>query len=81
MAQKPYVQPPMPEGIERKYMRVREAAAYLCLSATKLKTLRANGRGPAFRRVGHTILYSIADMDAWVTSLNADNATFKKRVA
>ena len=47
-------------------MSVDRAAAYLGLSATYLNKLRTVGGGPAFHKLGVRVLYSLADLDAWL---------------
>jgi len=43
-----------------------DAAAYISRSPAFLKKARIFGRGPAFCRTGRSILYRIADLDAWL---------------
>jgi excisionase family DNA binding protein len=40
-----------------EYLTTRETAALLGVSAKHLEALRAQGRGPAFVRVGHSVRY------------------------
>lgn len=47
------------------FLSTEQAGFYLGLSARKLQTLRANGRGPAFRRHCRYIRYHIDDLDSW----------------
>lgn len=54
------------DGVERRWMRTGEAAAYLTLSIDHMKSLRAHKRGPAYRKVGRVVLYAVADLDSWV---------------
>ena len=47
-------------------MRPAEAAAYLSLSRQRLAKLRLTGGGPAYSKLGRTVVYSPADLDAWL---------------
>lgn len=49
-------------------MRVRQAAEYCGLSKSFLDKARIYGGGPAFIRLGRSIIYSSADLDTWLTS-------------
>lgn len=42
------------------------AATYLSRSRAFLRLARMQGRGPAFVKVGRSVLYLIADLDAWL---------------
>lgn len=49
---------PLPASAEPpEYLTTAEAAALLGVSAKHLEALRANGRGPAFVRIGHAVRY------------------------
>lgn len=48
------------------YVRPRGAAAYTGLSVSTLAQWRAAGQGPAYSKRGGSILYAIADLDAWL---------------
>ena len=43
----------------------REAAAYLRTTSRTLRNLRRKGGGPAFARVGRTIIYRLVDLQKW----------------
>ena len=49
-------------------MRPAEAAVYLSLSRQRLAKLRLTGGGPAYSKLGRTIVYSPADLDAWLAA-------------
>ncbi|MGP4670664.1 helix-turn-helix transcriptional regulator [Agrobacterium salinitolerans] len=51
-----------------KNLRVPLAAAYLGVSKSLLDKLRCYGGGPAYSKIGSTVIYSTADLDAWVAS-------------
>jgi hypothetical protein len=44
----------------------KAAADRLGISAGTLRNWRANGKGPAFVRIGAAIRYEVADLDAFV---------------
>lgn len=51
-----------------QWLRTPQAALYLNLSRRTLEKLRSSGDGPAYRKVGGTVLYRMAELDAWVES-------------
>ncbi len=51
---------------ETRYLRTKEAAHYVGLSARTLEKHRTFGTGPAYRKVGGRVLYSIEELRAWV---------------
>jgi hypothetical protein len=53
-----------------EYWRSRKAAEYIGLSESTLAKMRVAGDGPAYHRPpgSRIILYSPADLDAWVAS-------------
>ena len=48
-----------------RFLRTKEAAEFLSLSARTLEKHRTYGTGPAYRKLGGRIVYSITDLDAW----------------
>ncbi len=49
-------------------MRVNQAAAYVGLSKSFLDKARCYGGGPAYIKLGATVIYSAEDLDAWVAA-------------
>ena len=49
-----------------RFLRTKEAAEFLSLSARTLEKHRTYGTGPAYRKVGGRVLYSIEELRAWV---------------
>jgi predicted DNA-binding transcriptional regulator AlpA len=51
-------------------LRVRDAAAYCGLSKSSLDKFRCYGGGPAYMQLGSggSVIYSTADLDAWLAS-------------
>lgn len=49
-------------------LRVRQAADYIGLSKSFLDKARMTGTGPIFAKLGSTVIYSTADLDAWVAA-------------
>jgi hypothetical protein len=49
-----------------RYVRTPIAADYIGLSRRSLEKLRCIGGGPRFFKRGRSVLYAIADLDAWV---------------
>ena len=48
-----------------EFIRLREAAAMLRVSARTLDRYRSAGGGPAYFAFGHRIVYERADLAAW----------------
>lgn len=61
-----------------RYLRTKEAAAFLSLSARTLEKHRTYGTGPAYHKLGGRVVYSIADLTAWVAR-GAVTSTSDKR--
>lgn len=47
-------------------MRTPAAAEYISKSPSWLNKSRMDGTGPAFMRLGSTIVYDAADLDQWM---------------
>ena len=47
------------------FLRTKEAADFLSLSARTLEKHRTYGTGPAYRKLGGRVVYSIDDLEAW----------------
>ncbi|MCA1365942.1 helix-turn-helix domain-containing protein [Bradyrhizobium sp. BRP14] len=50
-----------------KNIRVKEAATYVGLSKSSLDKLRCFGGGPRFYKLGRSVVYNTADLDAWMS--------------
>lgn len=48
-----------------RYLRTKEAAEFLSLSARTLEKHRTYGTGPAYRKLGGRVVYSVDDLQAW----------------
>ena len=56
----------MPTGRSKRLLRTREAAAYLSLSAWKLRTLVADGHLPVVQADDSSpFLFDVQDLDSW----------------
>ncbi|WP_438749174.1 helix-turn-helix transcriptional regulator [Pararhizobium sp. O133] len=51
-----------------KNFRTPQAAAYLGVSKSLLDKLRCYGGGPIYAKLGSSVIYSAADLDAWISS-------------
>ena len=49
-----------------RYLRTKEAATFLSLSARTLEKHRTYGTGPAYHKLGGRVVYSVDDLTAWV---------------
>ena len=48
-----------------RYLRTKEAAAFLSLSARTLEKHRTYGTGPAYHKLGGRVVYSVDDLETW----------------
>ncbi|RUX28589.1 DNA-binding protein [Mesorhizobium sp. M2A.F.Ca.ET.042.01.1.1] len=51
--------------IPPRFLRTKEAATFLSLSARTLEKHRTYGTGPAYRKLGGRVVYAIDDLAAW----------------
>ena len=58
MPHEPVILPP-------RFLRTKEAAEFLSLSARTLEKHRTYGTGPAYRKLGGRVVYAIDDLKAW----------------
>jgi len=49
-------------------LRVPQAAEYVGLSKSYLDKARCFGTGPAYAKLGATVIYNTDDLDAWVAA-------------
>ncbi|MEF9604094.1 helix-turn-helix domain-containing protein [Paracoccus sp. PXZ] len=54
-----------PAVLPPRYLRTKEAAAFLSLSARTLEKHRTYGTGPAYHKLGGRVVYSVDDLKAW----------------
>ncbi|EXL09793.1 helix-turn-helix transcriptional regulator [Aquamicrobium defluvii] len=62
-------------------MRVKQAAEYIGVSKSLLDKLRCYGGGPAYAKLGATVIYSTDDLDAWVAERRVVPANDNARIA
>jgi predicted DNA-binding transcriptional regulator AlpA len=61
-------------------VRVRDAAQYCGVSKSLLDKLRCYGGGPAFAKLGASVIYNTDDLDAWLAvNRQADNDNSRAR--
>jgi hypothetical protein len=53
------------EGAPPRYLRTTEAARFLGLSGRTLEKHRTYGTGPAYRKLGGLVVYTLEDLEAW----------------
>ena len=53
-------------GQPQRYLRTPEAARVLGLSGRTLEKHRCYGTGPRYSKIGGRVLYSLANLHAWV---------------
>lgn len=49
-------------------MRVRDAAQHCGVSKSLLDKLRCYGGGPAYMKLGASVIYNTDDLDAWLAT-------------
>jgi predicted DNA-binding transcriptional regulator AlpA len=54
-----------PTGLPPRYLRTPEAARFLSLSGRTLEKHRTYGTGPAYRKLGGRVVYSVEDLQVW----------------
>jgi predicted DNA-binding transcriptional regulator AlpA len=52
-------------GLPPRFLRTKEAATFLSLSARTLEKHRTYGTGPAYRKLGGRVVYAVDDLQAW----------------
>ena len=52
-------------SIPPRYLRTQEAARFLGLSERTLEKHRTYGTGPAYRKLGGRVVYSVDDLETW----------------
>lgn len=53
-------------GSEPVYVDEQELSRLTTLSRTTLQTMRRKGGGPKFAKLGHRIIYRLADVERWI---------------
>lgn len=48
-----------------RFLRTKEAAVFLSLSARTLEKHRTYGTGPAYKKLGGRVVYAIEDLQVW----------------
>lgn len=57
-----------------RFLRTKEAAEFLSLSARTLEKHRTYGTGPAYRKLGGRVVYAVEDLQSWA-DLGAKSST------
>lgn len=56
---------PDPAALPLRFLRTKEAAEFLSLSARTLEKHRTYGTGPAYRKLGGRVVYAVDDLETW----------------
>ncbi len=56
---------PNPAALPPRFLRTKEAAAFLSLSARTLEKHRTYGTGPNYKKLGGRVVYAIDDLQTW----------------
>lgn len=62
-------------------MRVRQAAEYVGVSKSLLDKLRCYGGGPAYAKLGTSVIYNTDDLDVWLAARRVEPANDNTRIA
>jgi predicted DNA-binding transcriptional regulator AlpA len=62
---------------DHRFLRTEQAAAYCASTASTFEKLRISGTGPAFHKIGHRVVYDVADLDNWL-ALRKRTATTRR---
>jgi hypothetical protein len=54
-------------GLPPRFLRTPEAARFLGLSGRTLEKHRTYGTGPAYRKLGGRVVYSVDDLQSWAS--------------
>lgn len=54
-----------PDALPPHFLRTKQAAQFLSLSARTLEKHRTYGTGPAYRKLGGRVVYAVDDLLAW----------------
>ena len=57
---------------EHRYLTTQEVAALCRTPADTVRYWRHVGRGPASFKVGRRVLYAVADVEAWLKAVRAN---------
>ena len=66
--------PHAPVVLPPRFLRTKEAAEFLSLSARTLEKHRTYGTGPTYRKIGGRVVYALEDLQAW-TAVAARKST------
>lgn len=66
-----------PTGIRlsKVYVRAPGAAEYVGLAVSTMAKLRVSGYGPKYSKLGRAVIYSYAELDAWLSSLKRSSTS------
>jgi predicted DNA-binding transcriptional regulator AlpA len=56
----------LPTASDPGYVDEQELSRLTTLSRTPLQTMRSKGGGPPFAKLGHRIIYRLADVERWI---------------
>jgi len=56
------------DDFSSEYLKTPEAAAYTRMSVPVLERKRLLGDGPPYAKIGKSVIYRRADLDAWIAS-------------
>lgn len=55
-----------PPSVVPQYITEEELSRMTTLSRTGLQAMRSRGEGPPYARLGHRIVYRLADVERWI---------------
>ena len=62
-------------AVPPRFLRTKEAAEFLSLSARTLEKHRTYGTGPRYRKIGGRVIYALSDLEAWAEQATQTSTT------
>lgn len=70
-----------PDPTWPRFVRTEEAARLLDLSPRTLEKHRCGGTGPVYRKLGGRVVYTIADLRAWIEGAARQSTSEMAKIA
>ncbi len=70
-----------PDPTLPRFVRTEEAARLLDLSPRTLEKHRCGGTGPVYRKLGGRVVYTIADLRAWIEGAARQSTSEMAKIA
>ena len=70
-----------PTPVTARFLRTPDAAVHVGLSARTLEKHRCYGTGPVYRKLGGRVVYTIADLRAWIEGAARQSTSEMAKIA